>query len=512
MGLAAPIPAWDEEGVKLDREQNAEVLRQAAMILEKENRRLVDENVALQRRILALEGRSPDELQTRLAALEEQLAAMRERMFGPSSEKRPTAAAPRERAPQTGHGPREQPQLRIADVIHVLDEADLTCPKCGKALEEWEGQHEESEEIDVIERQFVLRKHHRQKYRCTCNGCIETAPGPLKLFPGARYSIDFAIEVAAAKYLDHAPLERQVRTMAREGLVIDSQTLWDVINRLAMIAKDVPEAIFAHVLASAVVGADETRWRLLDGRGRDAGEATNWQAWAVSCPTGIAYRIQDSRSTEAARALIGDYAGTVMADGYGAYQSLRKQGGKFKLAHCWAHVRRKFDEVEAFFPTQCGLVLGLIGELYAVEKLCPTGPPGDELRRKLRSERSREILARIQRWALETRALPESGLGKAIAYMSGLWAGLTVFVDDPRVPLDNNGTERGMRGIVVGRKNHYGSKSRRGTEVAALYYTIFETAKLAGVDPKAYLRRVVHAALRGEPVRLPHQIAAATAA
>ena len=512
MGLEASIPAWDEGSVKLDREQNVEVLRQAAIILEKENRRLVDENVALQRRVLALEGKSPEELQTRLAALEEQLATMRERMFGPSSEKRPSPAAPRERAPQTGHGPREQPQLRIADVIHVLDEADMACPKCGKPLEEWEGQHEESEEIDVIERQFVIRKHHRQKYRCSCNGCIETAPGPMKLFPGSRYSIDFAIEVATAKYLDHAPLERQVRTMAREGLIVDSQTLWDVINALAKIVEDVPGAIITHVLAADVIGVDETRWRMLDGRGREAGEATNWQAWAVSCPTAIAYRIQDSRSTEAARAVIGDFDGIAMTDGYGAYQALRKQGGKFRLAHCWAHVRRKFDEVEAFFPQQCRQILDLIGELYAIEKLCPTGPPGDELRRKLRSERSREILARIHRWALETRALPESGLGKAIAYMAGLWAGLTVFVDDPRVPLDNNATERGIRGLVIGRKNHYGSKSRRGTEVAALYYTIFETAKLAGIDPKAFLRRAVHAIKMGEPVRLPHEIAAAAAA
>ncbi len=92
-----------------------------------------------------------------------------------------------------------------------------------------------------------------------------------------------------------------------------------------------------------------------------------------------------------------------MVDGYGAYQALRKQGGKFRLAHCWAHVRRKFDEAEAFFPAECRTILDLIGELYAVEKLCPTGPPGDELRRELRNERSREILARIQRWALECR-------------------------------------------------------------------------------------------------------------
>lgn len=513
MGLAPTIPAWDEGPVKLEHEQDPEVLRQAAMILEKENRRLVDENVTLQRRVLALEGKSPEELQTRLAMLEEQLAALRTRMFGPSSEKRGSPAAePRECAPQRGHGPREQPQLPIRDVIHVLDDADQTCPKCGRQLAEWVGQHEDSEEIDVIERQFVIRKHHRQKYRCACNGHVETAPGPMKLFQGARYSIDFAIEVATAKYLDHAPLERQVRTMAREGLIVDSQTLWDVIERLARIVKDVPEAIARHVLSSPVIGADETRWRLLDGRGRDSGEATNWQAWAVSCPTAIAYRIQDSRSAEAAQTALGDFAGIAMTDGYSAYQALRKRGGKFRLAHCWAHVRRKFEEVEPFFPAQCGEILDLIGALYAVEKSCPTGPPSDDLRRKLRNERSREIVSRIQRWALETRALPESGLGKAIAYMTGLWPGLTVFLDDPRVPVDNNATERGMRGLVIGRKNHYGSKSRRGTEVAALYYTIFETAKLAGVEPKSYLRTAVHALLMGGTVRLPHEVAAATAA
>jgi transposase len=75
------------------------------------------------------------------------------------------------------------------------------------------------------------------------------------------------------------------------------------------------------------------------------------------------------------------------------------------------------------------------------------------------------------------------------------WTGLTRFVDDPRIPVDNNAIERGLRGPVVGRKNHYGSKSLRGTQVAALFYTLCETAKLAGVDPHTYLLRAVEAAI-----------------
>src|SRR5262249_4326606 len=101
----------------------------------------------------------------------------------------------------------------------------------------------------------------------------------------------------------------------------------------------------------------------------------------------------------------------------------------------------------------------------------------------------------IRAWALNQRVLPESGLGRAIRYMLGMWKGLTLFLDDPRVPIDNNLAERGLRGLVVGRKNHYGSRSKRGTEVAALMYSLIESAKLAGVEPKAYLLRAVRAAI-----------------
>jgi transposase len=91
--------------------------------------------------------------------------------------------------------------------------------------------------------------------------------------------------------------------------------------------------------------------------------------------------------------------------------------------------------------------------------------------------------------------LPRSDFGKAVRYMLERWAGLTRFLDDPHIPLDNNAAERALRGPVVGRKNHYGSRSLRGTEVAAVFYTLCETARLVGVDPHAYLRRAVYAVL-----------------
>ena len=495
--------------LRLDREKDPEVLRQAAQLLERENQRLVAKVVELTRQLLAAQGKDATELQQRIAALEEELAKKNKALFAPSSEKRPRpTTGDGERSAPTGHGPRPQPTLPVVEVTHDLDPTDRVCTTCGSPLDPWPGQAETRDEVDVVERRFVLRRHLRTKYRCRCGGCVETAPAPASLCEGARYAVGFAIEVATAKYLDHQPLERQVRTMAREGLVVDSQTLWDQLERLARHLGPTAEAIGAQVRSRGVVFADETRWRLMGAKGQDEGESSRWHVWVVACPDAVTYRIQDSRSTEAARTVLGDYAGVVVCDGYRAYSSLAKTQPGLRLAHCWAHVRRKFLDVEAFFPTEVATILALIGELYAVEQACPSGEGGDELRRQLRQTRSRSVLARIQQWAVDVVTTPEGGLGKAIAYMAGLWSGLCYFVEDPRVPLDNNGAERAVRGPVVGRKNHYGSRSRRGTEVAALFYTLLESAKLCGVEPKAYLRRATEAALAGEPVVLPHAMRA----
>lgn len=493
--------------MRIHDENDLERLRQKALLLEAENDRLVSKVVSLEKKLVSLEGASPEALQQRLAQLEEQLQQTRDRLFGDKSEKRPKAKGAKEKTKQTGHGPREQKQLEVVPKLHELDVADKTCPQCGKSLSKWEGQFEESEEIDVVQRRFVLVKHQRQKYRCECNACIETAPAPPKLIPGGRYSLDFAIEVVTAKYLDHMPLERQVRVMAREGLVTDSQTLWDQSNALARLVDPAHEALHEYLLRRAVVGIDESYWRLMGAKGQDEGENKRWQMWALAGTDAVCYRLHDSRSTDAASKVLRGYAGTVMADGYGAYRSLQQRGGRFRLVHCWDHVRRKFDEAESFFPEECGRALELIGEIYAVEREAQ-GPP-EEIA-KLRREKSKPVLDQLFAWATETRArsLPQSGLGKAIAYMLELWSGLVAYVDDGRIPISNAFTERALRGPVVGRKNHYGSRSERGTQVAALFYSLLESAKLCGLEPKAYLRTAALAALAGERILLPHEVAA----
>lgn len=497
--------------LRIEEIHDADTLRQVAVLLERENQRLHDRLQRLTAELASLRGQDAAAAQIHLEFLRELLAQRERALFGDSSEKRPrpeATTAPPSPALSRGHGPKAQPALPLVETLHTLPEADRVCPQCGGMLTELAGQTEDAEEITVVERQFVLVRHRRQKYRCHCNACVATAPGPLRLATrpdvrGARYSPEFAVDVAVSKYADHLPLERQARIMRREGLAIDSQTLWDQLATLASVLQPTYEALARYVLQAPIVGADETWWRLMDKPA-----AKRWWVWSVTREDAVVYRILDTRSQHAAREVLAGYTGVVMADGYGAYDALARAGPGpgITLAHCWAHVRRKFIEAEPHYPEPCRVALDLIGQLYAVERAVPTpsATVGDEdgaraeilaLRGRLRSERSQPIVREIQAWALNQRALPESSLGKAISYFLGMWAGLTHFLDDPRIPLDNNYAERGLRGVVLGRKNHYGSRSRRGTEVAALFYSLVESAKLCGVEPQRYLLTATHAAL-----------------
>jgi transposase len=260
-------------------------------------------------------------------------------------------------------------------------------------------------------------------------------------------------------------LERQVRSMAREGLQMDSQTLWDQLDALAQHLQGTYDALGQRLLTEPVVHADETWWPLLDRR-----PSKRWWVWSVASETGVVYRIQPSRSTEAGGKLLGGYQGVVMADGYGAYAALARAAPGLTLAHCWSHVRRNFIEVQEFYRGPCDEILSLIGELFAIERglpalrRLPDDAHGESLRviADVRATQSRRIVARIRAWAYAQRCTPESGLRKAIDYMLGLWVGLTRFLDDPRVPLTNNLAERELRTVVVGRKNHYGSSPAVG--------------------------------------------------
>lgn len=495
----------------VDTVQDVTLLRQVIHLQEAENARLHARLAELTRRLAQLEGKSESAaLQLELMKLGEKLAAMQHRLFGPSSEKQPRKESePAQKPPQTGHGPTPQPALPHLDKHHTLEEAERTCPLCQKTMQEFAGQTEDSEEISVIERRFIVTTHKRQKYRCGCNAAILTAPGPLKLIDGGRYSLEFAVEVAVQKYSEHMPLERQARQMHRQGLLVTSQTLWDQVYALCCVLVPAYDKLLPQVLAAEVVHADETTWRLLGKKPQKT-----WYVWGLSSAGGTYYHFEPSRGATVVQKLFADYSGIVMSDGYTAYQTMARASPALSLVFCWAHVRRKFHEALSAYP-QCQQALDLIGALYQVERHLPAYQALDgaaraealTLRTELRQKESAPILEQLQQWTAAQAALPQSSLRKALDYMQHLWPGLVRFVDDGRIPLDNNAIERDLRGVCVGRKNHYGSKSERGTKVAAVLYSLIETARHLGLNEQTYLLRAAEHALQNpRAALLPHDL------
>ena len=504
--------------IRIDTETDIEQLRRVARLLDAENQRLHKRLVELTRLLQAATGDAAVQLELELIRLQDQLSRINQDIYGPSSEKRGRRdgeKAPQEKKPRRGHGPTEQPQLAAIEVIHKLDAADEICPKCGDHLEEWEGQFETAEEIDVVERSFRIVRHQRQKSRCEC-GHIETALGPPKLIPGGRYSVDFAVAVGLAKYGFHMPLTRQEKEMRRQGLVVGSQTLWDQTFALARHLEPSYEALRGYVLGSAVIGVDETTWRLMEEK-----SSKKWWVWTICRQDAVFHAIHPHRSTAAARTTLDGFAGdTIVVDGYYAYTSLLKSysdsglSPPFQIAACWVHARRGFHKAAPDYP-QAEEMLDLIAKLYEIESRVAE-LEGEERHARLgelRRAESAPIVAEIKQWLRTTSARKGSSLGLAITYMLDRWSALEVFLSRPDVPIDNLLTERAIRPIAVGRKNHYGSRSQRGTFVAALFYSLIESAELAGVDPGAYLKEAALRAIANPgTVTLPHMLAAAPAA
>jgi transposase len=499
--------------VRVSEEPNVELLRKKADILESENERLSRRVGQLLREVLSLKGMSPAQVDLNLPGLLAQATGTtRSGLTRPGSERR----AGREedngaKEPQTGHGPTPQPKLVVQAEMFDLEDADKVCTTCGGALEEWKGQEDEVEVIDIVERQWVVRKCTLKKYRCRCGGSVETAEGPARLIKGGRYTPAVALTAATAKYLDHIPLERQVGMAHRQGAQLTTQALWDQRVALEKLLTPVVERVKALILSQTVIGVDESPFKLLK-----KGGSVKWQAWEISCALGIYFEILPAKSAEMGNRLLGSYAGTVMVDGARTYEALAR-AGPFTVANCWSHARRNVLEAEGEAPGQVAQFLDLVGELYAIERKAAREPDeGDDRRgyrhrvdlevlRVLRDTESRKVVARIQSWILDQKCIPGGLLKSRLEYVAHRWTALTRFLENPLIPLDNNRTEAGYIGLAIGRRNYLGARSVRGTEVAARFYTLFESAKVCGVDPEAYIRHATASVMACESPKLPHE-------
>ena len=439
----------------------------------------------------------PDQLALMLEDLEQTVAASEAAAeSAPSGAPRPARQRRINRGALPAHLPREEV---------VLDVADKACPCCG-GLRHRIGE-DVSERLDVIPARFRVLVVRRPKYACrACDGQVAQAPAPERLVEGGLPTEALIAHVVVAKYADHLPLYRQAQAYGRQGIDLDRSTLADWVGRAAFALRPVHRRLLDHLKASPKLFADETTAPVLDpGRKRTkTGQlwvyARDDRPWAGPDPPGVAYVYAPDRKHARPAAHLAGFEGVLQVDGYGAYEALAATGA-VTLAFCWAHVRRRFYEIQNAGPAPVAAeMLARIRTLYEIEAEIRGRDP--DARQRARHARARPIVAALKPW-LEARLAAvsaKSTIAEAIRYALARWDGLTRFLDDGRIEINSNVVERSMRPIALGRKNHLFAGSDGGGEHWAVLASLIETCKRNEVDPQAYLADVLTRIARRHPM------------
>jgi len=369
--------------------------------------------------------------------------------------------------------------------------------------------YDESEQLAVIPRQPYVILFKRAKYvpvNDEVSGAeqgVVIAPRAPQILPKAIGHSSLIADVVVGKFVDALPLYRQEKIFAREGIDISRQTMAGWMIALDEKLNPLMAAMKAVLYQGRVIHIDETRLQVLNEPGREATQQSYMWVYRGGPPKQpvIWFQYAETRSGEVPREFlfpdgVAPAAGSdpppgvyILTDGYSAYNALARELGIAGHAACWAHVRRKFVEAAQGRKNTAAAhqMVALIGKLYAIERELRDNSPAE--RKAAREARSKPILDKIKAWLDEKapKVLPKGLLGQAIAYALGLWPQLITFLEDGHIPIDNNLAENAIRPFVVGRKNFLFSGSPRGAQASATLYSLIETAKANGLEPRAYL-------------------------
>ena len=387
---------------------------------------------------------------------------------------------------------------RLPEHLPVGEEIIVDPAEVRQEPEAWRQTGEEvTEQLDYTPARFSKRRIIRRKYvkrdephQAPVIASLDTLAERSLAAPG------LLAQIIVAKYCDHLPLYRQEQIYRlRHGIELPRQNLARWLGLAAQWLTPLYERIHTGVMAGGHVQTDETMIQYLDP---GHGQTRQGYLWTLKKPGGDAVFVwRTSRAASCLRSIIpADFTGIIGCDGYSAYQShAAHSGGRVRLAACWAHARRKFDEARESSPQRAGIMLLLIQRLYQVEKGLREKQMGAKLRQVKRSSHSRMIVERIgallRRWQKQHVFLPQSLMGKAVAYTLTLWPHLQEFLEDGRVEIDNNQVENAIRPTAIGKKNWLFIGEADAGQTSAILFTIIEACRSRQIDPWEYLRDVL---------------------
>jgi transposase len=434
-----------------------------------------------------------EQLQTELDQLRSELDVIKRHVFGKRSEKMPSmdrevragskadpAAAQRKRLEKA-----EQKARLLAETVELkVAEHDRCCPKCGNSELRSAG----VKETTVYEYRpgtFHRCVYARETLSCTCGEYIVTAPPPDKSTDKTRYGAGFVAHLITAKCADAIPLYRLEKEYQRIGVPIARSTMTDLFHRNAQVLAPLYERLLARIAGAEIVQADETPMRMQTTKKRA-------YIWTFLAGKLVGYRFSPSRSGRTPCEVLGGTRGTLVVDAYSGYNPVVAVDGR-ERAGCLAHARRKlFDSLSSAPEAQAALEI--IRDIYVVEhEAKQAGVARTKEHLAMRQTRSAPLMQKLRAWLLEQQAIhpPKSPLGRAARYALDNWTELTRFLDDERLPPDNNASESALRRVALGRKNWlFVGHEDAGDNIAGLY-SLVATCEANDVNPVDYLADVL---------------------
>jgi len=447
------------------------------------------------------------QLGAELAVAQAKIRDLQQRLFGRKSERRKggneqqgqalvSRAARGHQRGVPGHGRTLLSHLPERSEWVAMDTPQ--CPRCGLALSIFPGT--EDSEVLEIEVQAYRRVIHRRRYRprCGCGGVpgIVTAPPPPRLIARGKFGLSVWVRVLLDKFLYGRPSHRLLQDLSDHGLHLSPGTLAGGLQALAPLFEPLDQALVRKLRSEPHWHADETRWAVFIEVEGKVGH--RWYLWVFHSHSVVHYVLDASRSAAVVAAeLTGVDSGVISCDRYAAYKKFARLHPGVVLAFCWAHQRRDFLALANDYPALSPWAMGwveAIAALYHLNGLRLQAREGSAERAAHHADLQQAVqrMATQRDGALADPVLAEPA-AKVLQSMTVHWAGLTVFVDHPSVPMDNNVAERDARLAVVGRKNFYGSGAAWSGQLAATMYSLLMTVKLWQLNARTWLSAYLQA-------------------
>ena len=391
-------------------------------------------------------------------------------------------------AKRPGHGRKPLPRSLTRERIeHELPESERQCPRCARPMDKIG--EEVSERLEYVPATLKVIEDVRAKYACNCGGGVKTASKPPQPIEKGVAGASLLAQVVVSKYADHCPLHRQEGIFRRHGAEISRKTMCGWMKQTADLLAPLYNRLKRQALDSKVVQTDDTPVSVLD---RKLPKTRTGRFWTYVGAEATVYDYTPTRKRAGPEEFLKEYRGYLQADAYAGYDRLyaEPERGVVEVG-CFAHARRKFYEARSSNLPCVAPALGYIGLLYRIERKARDWTSAKRLR--LRERCAAPVLTEFRAYLERSRlaVLPKSPEGKAIAYTLSNWDALSRYATDGDLAIDNNGAERSLRGVAVGRKNWMFLGSDNGGRTAAVLKSFIASCQQSKVEPWSYLRDVL---------------------